>query len=399
MEVLQAFTNNDDIDEYLSADSSVEKDDISSAVYDDDDELAAGLYFSLPDIILDMDFSHHLTEPLFPPMFDHDVLRYYSLDPPSISGLLLIPKYMTEKLQFEYVSLRQSQSNEIPDFVLLEDLKLEILQSCNGLLLCFSQKSESFYICNPATKPLEKLPIFPVVGSKPALNVAFDPNTYPDYKVISVQKIDPKGSFHQISIYSSETRLWTVSGKPFDAPSDIDFSEGVFSKGAIHWMKRTPTGLYFNISTELLKEMPKPPDTEGHSLVSCEYFGVSQGHLHYGISSPALPHLDVFEMKVDYTGWFLKTRIDLQALAMNFPVIARRSNNPNPLFGRYEADILALVQHHDDDDDDFEVILSIPGEVISYDNIKKSATKLCDLRIRAEDRAVWYRIYSSYQVL
>ncbi|KAL9231145.1 hypothetical protein vseg_006403 [Gypsophila vaccaria] len=397
MEVLKAFTNNDDIDEYLSAESSVADDDISSAAYDDGEELAAGLYFSLPDITLDMDFSDQLTEPLFPPMFDHDFVSYHFLDPPTISGLILIPKHITEKSQIEYVSLPHSHSDEVPDFAFLEDLKLHILQSCNGLLFIFSQKSQSYYICNLATQQLEQLPKDPVIGNKSALNIAFDPNTSPDYKVVSVQKIDLHSPLHQISIYSSETRLWTVSGKPFDAPGDIDFNEGVFCNGAVHWMRRTAKGLYFDVNAELLREMPKPPLKEAHSLVSCEYFGESQGHLHYAISSPELPYFDIFEMKEDYTIWFLKTRIDLKALAMNFPVIGRRSNSPNPFFGRYEADILSLIQRHDDED--FEVILSVPGEVISYNHVKKSATKLCDLRLRADDRAVWYRIYSSYQVL
>ncbi|XP_074315906.1 F-box protein At5g07610-like [Silene latifolia] len=382
----------DDNDEYLSADESgIETEDLSAG------DLSGGLYFSLPDINFDLDFGYQLTEPLFPTMSNQDFLRYYSLDPPSVSGLVLIPKQASENPPIEYVSLNNSQTSDFPDFSFLQELKLTILQSCNELLLCYSHASQSYYISNLATHQIDQLPSFPVMGniSTATVNLGFDPKISPNYKVISVQKLDPK--LHQISIYSDQTRTWTISGKPFDAPGDMDFNEGVFCNGAIHWMRRTPKGLYFDVNTEILKEMPKPPVNKEHSLVSCEYFGGSYGRLYYGSSSPDLPYFELFEMKEDYSGWFLKTWIDLQVLAMDFPLIARRSKNPHPLFGRYEADIISVVQ--DQYYEDFEVILAIPGEVIAYNPVRKFATNLCDLRLSGDDRAVWYRIYSCYQVL
>lgn len=388
------LTFNDDDDDYLSAESNGDVEDVTFEIIDEDEELAAGFYFSLPDIWLS-DFDHQLTEPLCPPMSDQDFLRYYSFNPPSVSGLILIPKFTPQRPQLEYVSLIQTQT-KAADFSFFDSLNLQILQSCNGLFLCFSQPSQLYHICNRETQHPEVLPTS-FTTNHFALNLAFDPYTSPYYKVICVQKLEPQMPLHQISIYSSETRTWTFPDKPFVAPGDIDFSDGVFCNGAIHWMRRTTKGLYFNVEDEVLREMPKPPLKEGYSLVSCEYFGECQGHLYYVVASPALPFLELFEMKEDYSGWFLRSVIDLKALAIDFPIMGRRSNSPHPFFPRYECDVLSIVQGHDDED--LEVILSAPGEVIAYNHEKRSFRKLCDLILRPDVRGVWYRVYSSYQVL
>uniref|UniRef100_A0A803L5F8 F-box associated beta-propeller type 1 domain-containing protein n=2 Tax=Chenopodium quinoa TaxID=63459 RepID=A0A803L5F8_CHEQI len=380
-------------DEYFSAESSLDI-DLPAEFIDGDDELAAGFYFSLPDLWLP-EFDYELTEPLCPPMSDHDFLLFYSLDP-RVSGLVLIPKHSPQRPQFEYVSLIQSQT-KVPDISFLNSLNLQILQSCSGLLLCLSQSSQKYYVCNLATQHPEVLPNFVSATNHFALNLAFDPYTSPYYKIICVQKLELQKPLHQISIYSRETQTWAVSGKPFVAPGDIDFSDGVFCNGAIHWMRRTTIGLYFNVEEEILTKMPKPPLKEGYPLVSCEYFGESQGHLHYVVASPELSFLELFEMKEDYSGWFLRSLIDLKALAKDFPIMARRSSNPHPFLPRYECDVLSVVQGHYDED--LEVVLSIPGEVITYNHEKRSAKKLCDLKVRPYERAVWYRVYSSYQVL
>uniref|UniRef100_A0A803LWX5 Uncharacterized protein n=1 Tax=Chenopodium quinoa TaxID=63459 RepID=A0A803LWX5_CHEQI len=53
--------------------------DLPAEFIDGDDELAARIYFSLPDLWLP-EFDYELTEPLCPPMSDHDFIRFYSLD-------------------------------------------------------------------------------------------------------------------------------------------------------------------------------------------------------------------------------------------------------------------------------------------------------------------------------
>ena len=91
----------------------------------------------------------------------------------------------------------------------------------------------------------------------------------------------------------------------------------------------------------------------------------------------------------------LKSQIDLRALAVDFPVMARRLNDPHTFFPCYECDVLFVSQGLVAED--MEIVLSIPGEVIAYNHKKKFVTKKCDTRLRLDDRAVWYRVYSSYR--
>ncbi|XP_057521406.1 F-box protein At5g07610-like [Amaranthus tricolor] len=356
--------------------------------FDDDEQ-----YLSTDSI----DFDHRLTKALYPLISDHDFQSYYSVIFPSIYSLVLIPKHTphSQKPRLEYVSNTQTQT-QVGKLSFLESLDVQIVHSCNGMFLVMSQSSQSYYICNPRTRRLELLPSLTSIAGNFALNLAYGPYTLPYYKVICVKKQEHKSSIHQISIYSSKTRDWTSLGKPFVAQGDIDFSRGVFSNGSMHWMRRARKGLYLNLEDEVLREMPNPPLEEGYPLASCEYFGESQGHIFYLIGSPQLCFLKLFEMREDYMGWFLRVVIDLKALAVDFPIMGRRSNNPHPIFPRFECDVLSVIRGFDDED--LEILLSIPGEVITYNHVKKSARKLCDSRIKAEDRQVWYRVYASYRL-
>ncbi|KAJ8436323.1 hypothetical protein Cgig2_005247 [Carnegiea gigantea] len=388
MESELSSSNNFDADvDYLSAESNVDSDDLSaetSDVDDDHEELTAGLYFSLPDIVAD--FDSHLTEPLFPSMSSNDFFnRFFSLDLDSllVSGLVLIPKHTIHEPQIEYVSLSENEPERVPDFAFFNSQNLQILQSCNGFFLCFSLPLRAYSVCNLATQEVDVLLSSEIMVDRFALNLVYDPYISAHYKVISVQNVD-RNQLHQLSIYSSESRLWTLWGEPFEAPHDLDFNQGVFCNGAVHWMRRAPKGLHFDVEKEELKEMPKPPMKQGRSLVSCEYFGESQGRLYYVLAFTDLPYLEVFEMKEDYTDWILKTQIDLKCLSIDFPIMARRSNDPHPFFSSYECDVLFIS--HDWGEEGVEVVLSIPGQVIAYNQERTCARKLCDLQLGPDDR-------------
>lgn len=55
-----------------------------------------------------------------------------------------------------------------------------------------------------------------------------------------------------------------------------------------------------------------------------------------------MPYLELHEMKADYTEWVLMTRIDLKVLAVDFPIMGRRSNGKHPFFPHYECDMLSI---------------------------------------------------------
>ncbi|XWS60129.1 hypothetical protein CRYUN_Cryun07bG0007900 [Craigia yunnanensis] len=83
----------------------------------------------------------------------------------------------------------------------------------------------------------------------------------PHYKVVCVRDPDPWLDFwndpessymtQQVEIYSSQTRSWRLSGKPFIAPVNTGFNGGSFAMVPF-------TGLIHGIE-EKLKQLPMPP--------------------------------------------------------------------------------------------------------------------------------------------
>ncbi|KAJ0099785.1 hypothetical protein Patl1_20714 [Pistacia atlantica] len=116
----------------------------------------------------------------------------------------------------------------------------------------------------------------------------------------------------RIEIYSPETGPWRLSGGTFTGPTDTNFNRGVFWKGAIHWICPSGTCFYFNVDEEKLRDMPMPPIPEEWDERRRSSFGESGGHLHlienYG---PGGTVFNVLEMERDYSGWFVKYKVDL----------------------------------------------------------------------------------------
>ncbi|KAK6117901.1 hypothetical protein DH2020_048358 [Rehmannia glutinosa] len=221
---------------------------------------------------------------------------------------------------------------------------VEILHSCNGLLVCGCMRDpfdRKYYIYNPTTKQYSKLPqIQPdraVSKTICGMFLAFDPSKSPDYKVVCVSELgdwyDPR---FQFEVYSSETGSWRNQGKPFTA--DVDFKDGVYWNGAVHWISFNNTGksIYFNPDDHddqiLPKLMPTPPILGGLDCMRRRYFGESCDHLHYidfyvcRMRNVELDEFNnvvgrrtffseyefnVYEMKRDYSEWFVKYKVDL----------------------------------------------------------------------------------------
>ncbi|GJZ88896.1 hypothetical protein Tco_0660678 [Tanacetum coccineum] len=103
---------------------------------------------------------------------------------------------------------------------------INILQSCNGLLLCGGSGMPVFdYVYNSSTNQYKKLP-YPDCSldnspyySSAGLRIAFDPTKSPHYKLVDVGRtfcdID-------IQIYSSETGKWSLC-------RDYDFGSSEFT--------------------------------------------------------------------------------------------------------------------------------------------------------------------------
>lgn len=321
------------------------------------------------------------------------VLRHTLLYPPSLSGLFLIPRQTSQHAQVNFLSLNHRKFQILPFVAFLNSKGFQIVHSCNGLLIC--RLGLSHYVCNPSTSQLRVIPSCSYMEKEYTLELAFDPLTSPDYKVVCVQKLDSHQSLHRIAIYSSKTRLWNLSQDPVFSPNEVDFKNGVFCNGAIHWLKSTSVGAYLDLKTGILREMPQPPRREEESHYKFKYFGKSQGYLLYVISRPMLNHYELYQMKEDYSGWDLKFRVNLNVLIAKFPAMARNFGRHPYLFSELECDMLCI--NHAGSNEDMEIVLSVPGEVIFFNLEKKTFLITQDQVFRPCDVTIWYKTYSVYE--
>ncbi|CAK7357245.1 unnamed protein product [Dovyalis caffra] len=293
--------------------------------------------------------------------------------------------------EYQFVALDSSHSKApFKHLTFVNDpSEIELIQSCNGLLLCRSFRpsgpDRTYYVYNPTTKQYTILPrLRRVLGAA----LAFDPSNSPHYKVICVRKRRSLQHHYQIEIYSSNNGPWRVSGTPFTAEDQMVFKSGVFCNGVIHWLNVSGgTLLCFDVDGEQLKETPMPPAPQiddGLEQRQVWYFGESQGRLHLVELPPqATTQLDVHEMRADCSGWFVKCRIDLDAIAGAFPEMIMSSSPNFWEVTSYAFEILVFVRG-EREENSFSVLLHIPGKVIRYDFKDKSSTTLCDFNPTVE---------------
>ncbi|XP_021757496.1 F-box protein At5g07610-like [Chenopodium quinoa] len=282
------------------------------------------------------------------------VSRHNLLYPPSLSGLFLIPRQTAQHPEVRFLSLNKSKFFTLP-------------------FAAFLNAKEKDY----------------------TLHLAFDPLISPNYKVVCLKKVGSQPSHYRIAIYSSKTRLWSLSQEPVCAPNELDFKDGVFCNGAIHWLTSKCSGAYIDLKTEILREMPLPPRREEESEYKFKYFGKSQGYLFYVISRPLFNHYELYQTKEDYSGWELKFRVNLNVLIAKFPVMARNFGRHPSLFSELECDVLCI--YHARANEGMEIVLSVPGEVIFFNLEKKNVSVVQDKVFRPSDVTIWYKTYLVYE--
>uniref|UniRef100_M1D0Z7 F-box protein n=1 Tax=Solanum tuberosum TaxID=4113 RepID=M1D0Z7_SOLTU len=244
---------------------------------------------------------------------------------------------------------------------------------------------ENYYIFNPTTQQFVTLPR-PLSGDVIGMSLAFDPWKSSHYKVISLQisKLEPAN--HLIEIYSPEHKKWRVSGQTFPRHYDICFKNGlVYWNGAIYvsCIKR------FNVEQEKFEEVAIPEvqdhEEDDYRIV---YFGESYGHLHLiQVNRQNLALYNVYEMKHDGTGWFLKYEVNVEDVVLAFPHIIRGFLETTD-FHYYGMAVLDVVRG--DKEEDSFLILHIPGMVIlRYNLVDKSFYKLWDFDNGVHDAFAW----------
>ncbi|KAK1353640.1 putative F-box domain-containing protein [Heracleum sosnowskyi] len=271
--------------------------------------------------------------------------------------------------------------------------RIRILGSCNGLLLCSTcllafRDVITTYVYNPSTNKLDILPKHPPANGVEYLSLAFDPLKSPHYKVIAyvtTSQADSIGDFH---VYSSETGTWSLSVQSFYLALDMCLEPGVYWHGCIYWLgdlniqpvlgSTASDGLYLNVDEGRLGTFPRPP-INGKLTSRSSYFGESEDHLHFIGVCPNATSVGVYELKSDYSEWFIKYWIDLAPISKVFPEMTKHKAcyvDGNT----YAFAVLSLIRRENFQEDSF-LVLEIPGKVIRYNLVDASFKAIWDFAV------------------
>ncbi|CAA0813088.1 Unknown protein [Striga hermonthica] len=204
----------------------------------------------------------------------------------------------------------------------------------NGLFLlhCAEIKNghvQECFVFNPTTKQSRSISLRadeddykPVIG----LNIAFDPLiNSAHYKIICVRLVrwapfSSMGSLWRlcrVEVYESDDCSWKIPGKPFWAPTDMDFNRGVYVNGRIHWHE-----MFFHIDGGFVGKHPEieVPGGIGKQFFNREYVE-SCGYLHCVAHFLCKNKVMVFELARDFTKWSLKCSFELGGVSGKLSVL------------------------------------------------------------------------------
>ncbi|XP_076954199.1 F-box protein At5g07610-like [Bidens hawaiensis] len=270
---------------------------------------------------------------------------------------------------------------------------IKIIQSCNGLLLCCSDRGHArdnkYYVFNPTTKQFAIIPSVP--GDDGArktirfMGLAFHQTTCTRFKVVCI--LGGAGIF-VIQIYYSETGKWKTTNSSFSEEFYMPFGSGVYWNEAIHWNPFGRNPLYFDLNLEQLKTLPLPLPVQ---LYLPKYFGESRGHLHMVKTTihESLIHLTVFEMLGDHSGWVVKYRVDDDDLN-GYPGMIRSFPRD-----RYCGFKVIDIFRGEKEEDTF-LLLKFARAIIRYDVLEKSFKWLTNMPTDFEVGRHWRREIHPY---
>ncbi|KAL2232795.1 F-box protein At5g07610-like [Sesamum indicum] len=349
---------------------------------------------------------------------------------PSTSGLFLYQYpsllYLTLAVEPNVTSRPSFGPVPILDFLRITPFasNLTIFSSCNGLLLCLLVSPPSwhdtdviYFVSNPTTKKSSPLPSLQMLAERPivTMDLAFDPRESPHYKVICFRHCNPPdGPEFEIQIFSSETGSWKICQGPFlNIRAGILFrGRGVYWNKRIHYLDSTGGGsFYFKVEEESLGFLRMPfIQSEVQAMERSWHLGQSGGHLHLVDIETNITRdssIDIYELQNDYSGWFLRYRVNLGTIGSEFPEMVRYigvhefldvEGNQRSGIGRYYIySVLNVVR---EGDDLFEIVLSIPNKIVCYNPGNRTSKVLVyfgDDRDRV--RYEWHNVFLYTQTL
>ncbi|XP_073105554.1 F-box protein At5g49610-like [Elaeis guineensis] len=260
----------------------------------------------------------------------------------------------------QYISLSNNDDDLAIDTTLnfLPNIcNMEVLSSCNGLLLCRSWvaqswgltpcgvKAQSIYVCNPATSEWVIVPKANDTYNYHYLALGFDPRLSRHYHVLCFD-------FYKIlrfMIFSSETNEWVVSevfdGKNYHEP------QATFFHGIFHFTNGLNQVLGVDPEGKICRRI-ELPESDG-----IECLGLSGGYLHYMLQSK--DEIKVWMLK-DYSHveWVLKSCINIRAMLQNHGIFETQN-----VHGISETQNIHILEFHPDVD---VVFLRIKQKIFSY---------------------------------
>ncbi|XP_076896607.1 F-box protein At5g07610-like, partial [Bidens hawaiensis] len=295
---------------------------------------------------------------------------------------------------------------------------IKIVQSCNGLLLCCSNRGKEhtrkYYVFNPTTKQFAIIPS--IIGGSGAsrtirfIGLAFHRADCVHYKVVCIRNVKRYENTFQIQAYSSDTGNWRILQESIYASDFTSFSYevnyGVYWNGAVHWIPYGCNLVYFKLDVEQLKTMllPKRPswfDGERQhyfrefgahqDLVEIEdemeempswsdgarqhYFGESRGQLHLveDARNENPLHLNVYEMLSNYSGWIVKYQVELDDLPTSYPYTVYESHGPS----EYQFGVVDVVRGKEEEST--FMVVRTREKIIKYNVLNKSFKPLFEL--------------------
>ncbi|GJT47054.1 granule-bound starch synthase [Tanacetum coccineum] len=197
-----------------------------------------------------------------------------------------------------------------------------VMQSCNGLFLCYVRPNHKFCIYNPTVNLFKMLP--EPHYSEPEhhlfIKMAFDPTKSPYYKVMHATFINdyyPPESY-RIQIYSSETGIWSnvyEHSGPFEG-----LVSAIYCNNAIHWINHGDNGkLHYKldfVNTAVILTKIQLPVTVKRKR-SCKLFESRGSLLLLGMDNTCShDQLNVYKMGNRDSEWSLKYSVNKRRISL-----------------------------------------------------------------------------------
>nr|XP_043625175.1 F-box protein At5g07610-like [Erigeron canadensis]XP_043625176.1 F-box protein At5g07610-like [Erigeron canadensis] len=284
---------------------------------------------------------------------------------------------------------------------------VEILQSCNGLLLCrYSIKtdehhgydpSDTHYVYNPSINQFMKLPSpCNLIGvdsySIGGMRLTFDPIESLYYKLVfATTKHDGHHFYVEIYTYSSETGTWSVCPDRFPKSDDFfNFRCAKYWNNSLHWINKRTKHVKLDLEHLVLTTTPLPQKYSNTLFESC---GCLLCVCKCTSDETLAEQIAIYEMRKGYSEWSMRYLVNLDDIWKLFPRVEGLEHAV--MFGSYHVLCIVLGE----EEDPF-LVLEMCGKVVQYNIVLETIRELYDYRpLNFESTELYrgcYPLYASF---